>query len=65
MKNCEYVAIKVKGLPNWLWFKTKNISETDSIFEGVDGWGKGGEYTEITIHKDEIIGRIHSNTISY
>lgn len=65
MKKCEYIAIKVIGLDRWLWFKTENITEEDGRFIGLKGWGKNGNYTEIDVNSNEIIGRIHSDYPQY
>ena len=65
MKTCKYIAIKVDGLNHWLWFKSEEVTEKDSRFIGLSGWGEDGNYTEIDIDANEIIGRIHSDCAQY
>jgi len=65
MKTCKYIAIKVKGLENWLWFETKEVTEKKGRFIGLSGWGELGMYTEIDTDNSQIIGRIHSDFPQY
>jgi len=65
MKNCKYIAIKVDGLNHWLWFETEKVTEKDGRFIGLAGWGEDGNYTEIDIDTNEILGRIHSDFPQY
>jgi len=61
----KYIAIKVKGVTHWLWFKTEKVERINHKFIGKDGWGKGGTLTNITVSEDEIIGELHSENLQY
>jgi hypothetical protein len=61
----KYRAILVKHLRHWLWFETTKTEEKDGKFVGIDGWGKGGESTSITVQSDLIIGRVDSDVLDY
>ena len=61
----KYVAIKIKGFDHYIWFqKSKTIRENGN-FIGIEGWGKRGAFTEITIAESEIIGEIKSAELQY
>jgi len=61
----KYVAFKVKGLHNWLWFSRANVKEENGKVIGKGGWGEGGEFTEIEVSFEEITGRINSEALQY
>lgn len=64
-KETKYQAIKLKSLNHWLWFKTDNVKRENGRFIGVGGWGKGGEFTEISINESDIEGEISSDSPQY
>lgn len=64
-KKMKYVAIKVKGLKDWLWFEKTRVLEENCRFIGKKGWGNDGALTEIDISEDEIVGRIESESLQY
>ena len=61
----EYIAIKVKGLNYYLWFKTKEITFENGRFSGTGGWGDSGTYTNIECDTCEIISIIYSDSPQY
>ena len=63
--NNKYVAIKVKGISHYFWFKKENVTISGGTFKGNEGWGKGGALTNITTPESEIISRIESNELQY
>lgn len=65
MKKTKYIAIKVKDLNHWLWFKTVNVTEKNGRFIGLDVWGHQGNFMEIDVDCREIVGRIHSDHPHY
>ena len=65
MEATKYTAIKIKGLDHWLWFDINKVTVKQNRFIGLAGWGKDGNYTEIDIDTNEIVGRIMSDTLQY
>lgn len=62
----KYVAIKVEGIPHWMWFKKEKTTHEGGVFTGKDGWGKGGAQTTITnLDAKLIIGRMESTDLQY
>lgn len=61
----KYIAIKVKGLSFWLWFEFENTRTEKGMFYGTDGHGKNGGMINIAIPENEIIGKLHSEDLSY
>lgn len=61
----KYVAIKVKGLDHWLWFKQEFVTEKAGRFKGEKGWGKGGALTSVDVAKRDITSRLASDTLQY
>jgi hypothetical protein len=61
----EYTAIKLKSLNFWLWFKTAKTTKENGKFVGVEGWGKGGAFTNIKVNENEIEGEIESDSPQY
>ena len=45
----KYLAIKVRGLPHWIWFETKQTVEVSDTFKGSNGWGKNGAQTDVEV----------------
>jgi hypothetical protein len=64
-KNLKYMAIKVKGIKHWLWFETEKVTRDSNNFTGRDGWGKGGNLTDISVHENDIIGEMYSEAPQY
>jgi len=61
----EYIAIKVIGMPHWLWFSKSKVSRAQGDFVGEDGWGEGWAATNITVQESCIEGEIHSEALQY
>ncbi len=62
----KYMAIKVVGQHNWLWFEVSKTTLTaDYMFIGNEGWGKNGSVTNIEISEDLIEGVIYSEALQY
>jgi recombinational DNA repair ATPase RecF len=59
----RFVGIKVKSLKYWIWFKTSEVEETDTMFTGKNGWGKDNALTNISVLQSEIEARISSDNI--
>ena len=64
-KTPPYIAVKLQGLSHWIWFKIENVTESQGMFVGKDGWGRGGEFTEIDIPDCMIEGRLVSDALQY
>ena len=64
-RDTKYIAIKVKGFDHWIWFENQAVQEKDGMFNGSDGWGKGGAETSIEVPTSEIVARIYSNELQY
>ena len=61
----KYTAIKLRGLPHYLWFETGNIEEDALEFTATEGWGKNGALTKVRCMKSEIRSRIESDELQY
>lgn len=61
----KYIAIKLKAFDYWLWFEIKKVKRENGVFIGKEGWGDGGNLTEININEDLIEGEITSETLQY
>ncbi len=61
----KYLAIKVEGLPHWLWFDRSKTSVEDGIFTGVQGWGEDGAQTDIECDVTLIKSEIASESLQY
>jgi len=61
----KYIAIKVKGFDHYIWFELSNTSREDGNFLGIQGWGKNGAFTEISVPVSEIISEIKSSELQY
>jgi len=61
----DYIAIKVKGINHYLWFKTSNTSRENGRFLGTGGWGDSGAYTSIECDTCEIISVVYSDSPQY
>ncbi len=61
----EYIAIKVKGMNHYIWFKTSKITVESGRFKGVDGWGSSGTLTHIECDYCEITSIIYSDSPQY
>jgi hypothetical protein len=64
-KNLEYIAVKVEGINHWFWFETKKVTREDGTFEGMSGWGKGGNLTDLSVPEHLIEGEIYSQAPQY
>lgn len=60
-----YVAVKLKGLPHFLWFERGRYRESATQFAGCDGWGPGGALTHAGGALDQIEARLFSDELSY
>lgn len=61
----KYIAIKPSGFKTYIWFSIDKVSYDDFYFQGIGGWGKDGEFTNIHCKIDEISSIIHSNVLQY
>ena len=61
----KYTAIKLTGLNTWIWFETIKIHRENGTFIGEEGWGKGGEFTNIKVDEKDITSEIYSDGIFY
>ena len=61
----EYIAVKIKALPHWLWFTPANVTETDDQFVGVEGWGENGHAVSVNVPVSTIEGRIESDVLMH
>lgn len=61
----KYLAVKVKGLDHYLWFKSENVANESGKFVGKDGWGKRGANTDLETYDSEIISTISSDALQY
>lgn len=61
----KFVAVLVRDLGMWLWFKSEDVEIADGQFRGNDGWGDNGEWMELHVAETEITGRIQSNTLGH
>lgn len=61
----KYIAIKPKGFPYYLWFKTDDVIQDLGCFIGKDGWGLGGAATSIKCTASEIESYIYSDKLQY
>lgn len=61
----EYIAIKVKGINHWFWFKAVNVKREGGMFIGVNGWGKRGATTNLSINEGQIEGELTSDELQY
>jgi len=64
LKN-KYVAIKLRDFNYYIWFATENVTEDQSNFKGLGGWGKGGAFTNIECKTTEIISWVYSSDLQY
>ena len=62
MPSKKYTAIKLRGFDYWIWFETIKIQFNEQVI-GKEGWGKNGSLTEIDIERDQVEGKITSNTL--
>ena len=61
----KYIAIKVKGISHWFWFLKEKVVRENGMFTGLNGWGKGGAETNLTVKESEIDGAIDSEDLQY
>jgi len=61
----KYIAIKVRGMDHWLWFKREMANISNGQFVGKEGWGKDGSLTEIKVSESLIEGLIDSETLDF
>lgn len=61
----KYIAIKLKGLNHWIWFKAEKVKEEAGQFKGHEGWGKDGALTSIDVSNENIEGRILCDELQY
>lgn len=61
----KYIAVKLKGLDNWIWFEKSKTVNYLGVFCGTDGWGKNGERTSIKVKVEEIFGEMESDKLQY
>jgi hypothetical protein len=65
IKPQKYTAIKLIGLPHWLWFETTKTKKENGRFIGSEGWGCGGAFTNVDVDASEIQGEINSEALQY
>ena len=60
----EFVVIKVNSSNHWLWFRTKNVTEKDGRFIGVDGRDFNQTAVDVNIDVNKIKERRYSNSLN-
>lgn len=61
----KYIAIKPKGFSYFIWFEKEKTIIESGLFEGKNGWGRGGEHTSIKCNESEIMAVIYSEGLQY
>lgn len=62
----KYIAIKIRGLKNFIWFQKSKTKVKEGLFNGKEGWGEGGALTEIKDLNTELIDCfIYSDALQY
>ena len=61
----KFVGVKVRGIDHWFWFKRSNISQNDTMFVAIEGWGESGVETDISVPIGLIEGEISSSSPQY
>ena len=65
MSQHKYIAIKLDGAEHFVWFEKCKTVEGLGVFDGKDGWGKGGAHTNVKARSSQIVARIESESLQY
>ena len=61
----KYIAVKLKGLNHFIWFRTSKVITSLGCFIGKNGWGKNGALTNLKCYEKDIEAYIYSDELQY
>jgi len=61
----KYTAIKLKGMPYWLWFISEKVKREDGYITGTNGWDNSGHAVDVHVEESSIEGILDADELGY